>query len=48
MSKAHEKRFEPYNYFPANASDNKPVRNIDFIKMKARDNAIYRAIKCSD
>lgn len=48
MSNAHEKRFDPYNYFPNNLSNNKPVRQIDFDKNIPRDNKIYDTAKCSD
>ena len=48
MSNAHEKRFDPYNYFPHNLSNNKPVRKVDFDKNIARDNKIYEGTKCSD
>jgi len=44
----HEKRLEPYNYFPTNISDNKPIRRIDFNKLKARDNLCYKGISTSD
>ena len=27
---AHEKRFDPYNYFPVNISNNKPIPNVNF------------------
>ena len=29
---AHEKRFDPYNYFPANLSCNKPIPNVHIEK----------------
>lgn len=45
---AHEKRFDPYNHFPANISSNKPVPQVDFAKGLARDNGIYRNTKLSD
>jgi hypothetical protein len=44
----HEKRLEPYNYFPTNLSDNKPIRKIDFNLVKARDNLCYRGVHTSD
>lgn len=45
---AHEKRFDPYNYFPKNLADNKPIRQVDFDKAYHRDNYVYRDVKCSD
>ena len=47
-SNAHDKRFEPFNYFPKNLSDNKPIQQVDFNKMKDRDNSIYKNVSCSD
>lgn len=44
----HEKRFEPYNYFPANISNNKPIRNVDFAKILARDGKMYSNVQLSD
>jgi hypothetical protein len=48
MSNCHEKRLEPYNYFPTNLSDNKPIRMVNFDKNYARDNLLYRGVSCSD
>lgn len=46
---AHEKRFDPYNYFPKNLADNKPIRQVDFDKnMNRDDNYVYKNVKCSD
>jgi hypothetical protein len=47
-SNCHEKRFDPYNYFPENLSDNKPVRKVDFNLIRARDNLCYRDTRCSE
>jgi hypothetical protein len=45
---AHEKRFDPFNYFPKNLTDNKPVRQVDFDKQYLRDDFVYKNVKCSD
>ena len=45
---AHEKRFNPYNYFPMNISSNKPIPQVDFDKGLKRDDAAYRNYKLSD
>ena len=45
---AHEKRFEPYNYFPQNISNNKPVPNVHMEQGLPRDGNMYKGIKCSD
>lgn len=44
---AHDKRFEPYNYFPKNCSVNAPVPQVDFTKMVERDDRVYKFVKCS-
>ena len=43
MAHAHDKRFEPFNHFPANVSDNKPVKQVDFDLMLDRDDVIYKS-----
>ena len=48
MPKAHDRRFDSFNNFPRILSDHKPVRNIDFDRMKDRDEVVYRDTKCSD
>jgi hypothetical protein len=48
LANCHEKRLEPYNYFPTNLTDNKPIRQIDFTKTVPRDNLMYRGMSCSD
>ena len=48
MPKAHDRRFDSFNNFPKILSNNKPVRNINFERMKDRDEVVYRDIKCSD
>lgn len=45
---AHDKRFDTFNNMPRNLSDNKPVRQLDFNKMKNRDDICYKFVKCSD
>jgi len=45
---AHEKRFDSYNYFPKNISNNKPVPQVDLTKGLPRDAAMYKGIKMSD
>ena len=49
---AHEKRFDPYNYFPKNLADNKPIRQVDFDKAyplaNKWDDFVYKNVKCSD
>ena len=44
---AHENRFDPFNHFPKNLTDNKPIRQVDFNKMPFRDNK-FQDVKCSD
>lgn len=48
MTKVHEKRFDPFNHFPVNISNNKPVRQVDFNKVLPRDDHVYKQVKCSD
>jgi hypothetical protein len=45
---AHEKRFEPYNYFPASLSNNRPVPKVDFAKGLPRDGKMYSMVHLSD
>lgn len=47
MPKAHERRFDGYK-FPTIHTEYRPVPQVDFEKMRMRDDVVYRDTKCSD
>jgi len=48
IAPAHDKRFETFNNFPVNASDNKPVRQVDFDLQQKRDYRMYANYNCGE